>query len=49
MLISFAIGMANYVNTFVAQYEGAGLKHRVSASGSSRLQGPQLFQFFQLF
>jgi len=32
MLISFAIGMANYVNTFVAQYEGAGLKHRVSAS-----------------
>lgn len=30
-LVSFAAGTAGYVNTFVAQYEGAGQKNRVAA------------------
>ncbi len=32
MLMSIALGTALYVNTFVAQYEGAGRKDRVAAS-----------------
>lgn len=32
MFASMAMGTASYVQTFVAQYEGAGLKHRVAAA-----------------
>jgi MATE family multidrug resistance protein len=45
-VMSLFIGTAGYVNTFVAQYFGAGQKHRI---GPAVWQGHSTFRFWEGF